>query len=983
MIKNQVSSKLFILIMMYLFIGNVKGQNFSNSINIGGGLLPFREVAASYKDEHNYVWLVAANELCRVSGSQIDCFEIPIKEVNDIFVVEKKYLVLHNKFSNACVYFDLRTTSFKKFNIPISSRVFKNLKPSDQVCFYNKDSILSYNFIKNKTEFVKKINFQYKDNRLQFFRDENGTFLSLENGYTHINGKTVKIEEGESYTFQQLYENKESYIINNGKTVIRLSKSDNKTTVLYQDSLICKTLWQDDEGKFLLGLHLENICKNIDKLLLFDKDWKAIESKHMPVTNLAKMGFAANIQSKDFNKEWNVSLWNGFSQYRLKEQIAKRVLYQPLAGKTFGIIARGMTSDNDGNVYAMAEEEHIYKLNINGQIDTFPINIFIKDKIKPLSLGRTLCYDEVGDVLIGICGEYKTHHSSIFVVSKDGRNARTVFNLNDRIFAVQKQGRQLYLGSALNRIFTYDLDLNKLDTLVTLRNKELHIRNLFLKNNLLYIGCKEGLYIYDQKLKKEEKVEALSGIYVNAINMNGNHIYVSTLNGLYVLDSRNNLLERYTIKNGLPNDDVKDVVFINDHEALIPTSKGVGKLDFKTKLAYNYNAVDYDLADDENNSVSQYKLKDKIYLGTINGINIFDITKMKVKSISMAYVSKTVTFSSDRKEIVSYNNQNKIIFKPNDLKCLVSFAADQNSKNIKYAVKRVGLDSVWQLLEGQTLELLRPNKDINLLLKCTNEEGIWSENESMIAVVSYEHFYKKPIFYLLLSSLIGLLVYYFGKRREKEIKKNNDLLNEMQDNISQLKLESLQAQMNPHFLFNAMTSIQYLLSSNQMKKAEEMLISFSKLIRMTLESSVKSSWPLSEEIDMLKLYCEIESQRFEMNTVKYEIINYNVVLEEWDIPPMLIQPFVENAFKHAFNKDMIGLLKIEFKEDNKGLEIGVIDNGIGFSEHNKAKSGNKSRGMSITKDRIALYSKKYKKEILFEINNKLNGGTVVQISIPR
>ena len=127
------------------------------------------------------------------------------------------------------------------------------------------------------------------------------------------------------------------------------------------------------------------------------------------------------------------------------------------------------------------------------------------------------------------------------------------------------------------------------------------------------------------------------------------------------------------------------------------------------------------------------------------------------------------------------------------------------------------------------------------------------------------------------------------------------------------KMEALQSQMNPHFTFNAMNSIQNYIVKNKMEDALEYLVDFSRLIRQTLDNSIKNTIKLDEEIQFLKSYVNLENKRY-TTPVNFEInISENIDSSKIDFPPMLLQPFVENCFVHAFTSNIINpYLKIDF-----------------------------------------------------------------------
>jgi len=209
--------------------------------------------------------------------------------------------------------------------------------------------------------------------------------------------------------------------------------------------------------------------------------------------------------------------------------------------------------------------------------------------------------------------------------------------------------------------------------------------------------------------------------------------------------------------------------------------------------------------------------------------------------------------------------------------------------------------------------------------------------------------------------------------------------------IEKLEQKALLAQMNPHFIFNSLNSIQSFLVYNENDLAEKYLQMLSQLIRMTLNNSRESEVTIRQEIDVLKKYIELEKMRFKDRFDFEFIISLTHIDLQRYIPPMLIQPFVENAIIHGFKGlDRAGKLEVNFKElvENR-LVVVVRDNGIGYDSKDKnlLASDHKSYGMQITSERLSLYKEKYNTEFDFTVENLIdeNGtstGTEIIILIP-
>ncbi len=230
---------------------------------------------------------------------------------------------------------------------------------------------------------------------------------------------------------------------------------------------------------------------------------------------------------------------------------------------------------------------------------------------------------------------------------------------------------------------------------------------------------------------------------------------------------------------------------------------------------------------------------------------------------------------------------------------------------------------------------------------------------------------QKTIIYSLLGGLLLLLlVLFFMFKSNKERKLANNLL----------ALKSLRSQMNPHFIFNALNSVNSFIATSDERAANRYLTDFSTLMRSVLDNSEKDFISLEQEIELLDLYLKLEHTRFS-DKFDYTIhISDKVKLDAYKIPPMLIQPYVENAVWHGLRyKKERGFLHINIlPNDINSIKIEIIDNGIGREKSKKLKSKNQlkqqSKGMQNIKQRIEILNKMYRDKVLVVIEN-LNADT--------
>ncbi len=236
--------------------------------------------------------------------------------------------------------------------------------------------------------------------------------------------------------------------------------------------------------------------------------------------------------------------------------------------------------------------------------------------------------------------------------------------------------------------------------------------------------------------------------------------------------------------------------------------------------------------------------------------------------------------------------------------------------------------------------------------------------------------FNKTIFAIvsIVLVLVGLVLYLINRQKRLALKQRAQ---DIEQNL-------LRVQMNPHFIFNAMTSIQDYMNQGNAKQAGIYLVKFSKLIRQVLDNSRSEFINLDQEINMLDNYLSIQNLKRE-HPFDFEIkVDENIITEEIAIPPMFAQPFIENAIEHGIvniEKDAMITISFSLKEQNH-LELKIFDNGSGIKNVMPAKQkDHTSHATKITKERIDLYRKMQKKHIAFDIQN-LSKGTQVTFNLP-
>ena len=253
---------------------------------------------------------------------------------------------------------------------------------------------------------------------------------------------------------------------------------------------------------------------------------------------------------------------------------------------------------------------------------------------------------------------------------------------------------------------------------------------------------------------------------------------------------------------------------------------------------------------------------------------------------------------------------------------------------------------------------------------------------------------------LVLLLGVGGFLYYRNRNKqvklvlqlEKERAEQKQRESEFERKVSDAALHSLRSQMNPHFIFNCLNSIKLYAVENNQEAATGYLGKFSRLMRLVLENSKSDRITLQQEVETLQLYMEMEAMRFK-EKLHYQIdIADNLDMEYIEIPPMIIQPYVENAIWHGLMpKEDGGTLLVAFRCGQNNLKITITDNGVGRARAAELKSrsatAHKSFGMSITHERIELINQMYNTSMSVIINDLHDGqgnatGTEIIIDIP-
>ncbi len=371
-------------------------------------------------------------------------------------------------------------------------------------------------------------------------------------------------------------------------------------------------------------------------------------------------------------------------------------------------------------------------------------------------------------------------------------------------------------------------------------------------------------------------------------------------------------------------------------------------------------------------------------LGTKNGfytINLDDISDSKALvdnlSIKEVYVNnKKSPFkeTSDKDEIELAHDENTVLLK-------FSTNPHPYPKKLRYQY-RLNAKEDWSPPSSSPeifLPFLPPN-DYDVTVRVLDSSTGLNYTQPLAELSILPPFWKTWWFALLVTSTISMVIYSIYRLQISQTQKFEEQKGLIQKRFEETKMEALLAQMNPHFIFNAMNSIQNYIMDSDIDNATIFLGDFAKLIRLNLDHCTKPTILLIEEIEYLQSYIRIENKRLnDAVSVAFEI-DPSIDPYDVEIPTMLLQTFVENVFVHAFPAGITNpTLEISFKLLSENvLQCKIVDNGIGFSG-SPTKKLHQSKGVSLVKERLTLLG--YDVEKAVEIISEKDRGTSITLKL--
>ncbi len=442
----------------------------------------------------------------------------------------------------------------------------------------------------------------------------------------------------------------------------------------------------------------------------------------------------------------------------------------------------------------------------------------------------------------------------------------------------------------------------------------------------------------------------------------------------------------YTEQDGLSNNVVYASLEDEDGNLWLSTNWGLSKFNKVSESFVNYDVNDGVQGKEFNNGSYFRNAMGEMFFGGMNGLTIFHPEEVKTNErIPTIVITGFRVFNEPIRG--TYDNGDTIRLTYDDNFFAFEFSAldyTNPAKNM-FRYQLENYDMGWTLSDAthRVAEYKKVSSGTYVFRVIgANNDGIWNvDGVSLTVIITppwWETWAFRVPFALLLITGFWVVIY----TRFKNIKHKHEsdkIVLDVEKQIFELEQRALRLQMNPHFIFNSLNAIQSYVISDDAEKAVPFMAKFSHLMRMILANSTESFISLKDDLKALRLYLDIEQMRFEDKFDYVLHIDPDVDEEFIEIPPMILQPYVENAILHGLNnRDEKGLLEVIVKRQRDSLFCILQDNGIGRDEARmlREKSGirRQSKGMVITKERVDLLRRQFGEEFAGEIIDLKNGG---------
>lgn len=560
----------------------------------------------------------------------------------------------------------------------------------------------------------------------------------------------------------------------------------------------------------------------------------------------------------------------------------------------------------------------------------------------------------------------------------------------------------VYFGTRRKGLYSYDPTTGNWKNFRTSNSGmvvEKYLHDLVIdKSNKLWVSSSSGISVLDLTTQRFVKhylpKDGFKAVFKMTLSADGKLWVTSENNGVMCIDTKTlEVLPALTKQDGLLSNTIEYVVADKDERLWISTHRGL--------CVYNLRQKSVLLFDSKNGLYDNHVQGASLVLKNGNYVQGFLQTFAEVnpKRLTAIETNSPPTFTHFKIFDLLYPIQNsdtlQLAHTQNFFSIGFSALNFSQPEKLKYQYRLIGVNKGWVNADNFRTASYTNVAAGNYVFEVRYAvKGLadWSPVQR-VWIVIHPPFYLTWWFVLLLITLGLFLVRLFYRLKVEKIKKEAEAKLDINRQLAALEMKALRSQMNPHFIFNSLSSIKYYIIRNETAFASQYLSRFSKLIRKILANSQTDYIKLSEEIETIELYLEMEKLRFGDKLLYAVEVDERIDTTMILIPTMLIQPYIENAIGHGImHKSTSGYLHFSIKESPTNqdvIEVVIADDGIGRKQSEKLRSDSSSKkrslGMKITSERIELLNRFQQKNISVEISDlhptKKDTGTQVKLTI--
>jgi ligand-binding sensor domain-containing protein len=458
-----------------------------------------------------------------------------------------------------------------------------------------------------------------------------------------------------------------------------------------------------------------------------------------------------------------------------------------------------------------------------------------------------------------------------------------------------------------------------------------------------------------------------------------NILWISSLgSGLIRFNKTTGNCRCFTTNDGLPNNTVYTILHDSNGLLWCSSNKGIFSFNTGTNAIRSYTSRD-GLLNDEFNRFHFLPLPDgRLAFGGTNSYIVFDplaiveddfdppvvLTGLTINNKPADYGEPGSPFAQSLNSLTTIS----LSWKKNFLTFHFAALEYNNPQKLQYRYRLWGINNEWVYAKtdnSATYTDIPPGR-YELIINATNTSGVWSQYSKKITLIITPPIWKTSWFLLLSGLVLCILIFFIVYSRIQAVRKKEKQELQFDREVMELEAQALRAQMNPHFIFNCLNSIKLLIQTDQKQPAITYLTTFSKLIRRQLSNTHKEI-SLAEELETCRLYVQMEALRFGSGINYAFNISDGADIYSLMVPPLVIQPFIENAIWHGLlPRASGGKVTIEITDNDNTVLCVIDDNGIGReqAQQNKPVSipgEHASKGIQLTHERLRLYNQMHQR----------------------